>query len=137
MSRILGIGTDLHKMSRFVEIIQRNGPLNTYKTKRFSERILNPVHELPKFQNFQNENNLQECCKLLSISWCIKEAVYKTLDPVDQKNFIMKDWYKINDEIGKPIVKNDDYLKTRKETFLCSLTHDGGFVSSFILRQLN
>lgn len=136
MSRVISIGTDIHQMSRFLIILKRNGPLTTYKTKRFSERILHPIYELPKFQKLLSENNIVECAKLLSISWCVKEAIYKTLDNEDQTEFIMKDWYKTNDNRGRPLIGNTTYMTQKtNEEFLCSLSHDGDLVSSFILRQ--
>lgn len=123
-------------MSRFLGILKRNGPLTTYKTQRFSERILNPLFELPRFRENLSKNNIEECARILSISWCIKEAIYKTLDDEDQRNFIMKDWYKRNDERGRPVIGNVEYSKRKKdEKFLCSISHDGDLVNSFVLRQ--
>lgn len=138
MSRVISIGNDLHQMSRFLNILKRNGSLESYKTKRFSERILNPTFELPKFKKFLENNNIEECAKILSISWSIKESIYKTLDDKDQHEFIMKDWYKTNDERGRPIIGNHNYMSVKRdESFLCSISHDGGFVNTFVLRQSN
>lgn len=134
MSKVIRIGTDIHQLSRFLSILQRNGPLSTYKTKRFSEKILNPKYELPKFEEFRLSNNLEQCAQILSVSWCIKEAIYKTLDDTDQNTFIMNQWYKSNDERGRPIIGCENYNKPNEE-FLCSISHDGDLVSSFILRQ--
>lgn len=136
MSEIISIGTDIHKMSRFLHILKRNGPLTVFKTKRFSERILNAKHELPKFNKYLSMNNTEECARILSVSWSVKEAIYKTLDDEDQRDFRMKDWYKINDERGRPLIYNPIYDALRKkEAFLCSISHDGDLVSSFVLRK--
>lgn len=133
MSRVISIGTDIHQFGRFLSILNRNGPLTAYKTQRFSERILNPVYELPKFEKYRQQNNIAECSRILSISWCVKEAIYKTLDDVDQSNFIMSHWYKINDQRGRPIIGNSN--TTLKDDFLCSVSHDGDLVTAFVLRQ--
>ncbi|AWU76528.1 hypothetical protein CAS74_000473 [Pichia kudriavzevii] len=135
MPKVLGIGTDIHKLSRFFDILKRNGPLDSYKTQRFSERILNPVYELPTFIEYKSKHDIERCARILSISWCVKEAIFKTLDGEDQSNFVMSDWYKTNDLRGRPQVGNDKYLKIKQEEFLCSLSHDGNLVSSFIIRQ--
>lgn len=135
MSKVIRVGTDIHQLSRFVSILQRNGALTAYKTKRFSERILHPTYELPKFEEYRLKNKIEECARILSISWCIKEAIYKTLDDENQNNFVMSEWYKTNDERGRPIIGNESYNRTNEE-FLCSISHDGNMVSSFVLRQL-
>lgn len=133
MSKVISIGTDIHKLNRFLTILQRNGPLETYKTRRFSERILNPTHELPIFETFRLKDDIERCAQILSVSWCVKESIYKTLDDEDQKGFIMNQWYKVNDERGRPKIGCENYK--RKEEFLCSISHDGDLVSSFVLRQ--
>lgn len=138
MSRVLSIGNDIHQMSRFLKILKRNGSLEQFKTKRFSERILNPEFELPKFQEALKNNDIERCAKILSVSWSIKESIYKTLDNNNQRNFVMKDWYKTNDERGRPIIGNKKYLLNNKgEQFLCSISHDGGFINTVVLRQSN
>lgn len=81
-------------------------------------------------------NETEECARILSVSWSVKEAVYKTLDDEDQREFIMKDWYKINDLRGRPLICNPIYESLKKnETFLCTISHDGDLVSSFVLRK--
>lgn len=137
MSSVLRIGTDLHKLGRFTKILKRNGPLNSYKTRRFSERILHPLEELPKFEENLAINNIEKCSQILSGAWCMKEAIYKTLDDADQTNFIMNEWYKGNDSRGRPFIGNDRYLKEHlKEDFQCSVSHDGEYISSVVLRLL-
>lgn len=136
MKSIINIGTDLHKLSRFTEILKRNGPLSAFKTKRFSERVLNKTHEMPLFEKYISMNDIENCSKILSVSWCVKESIYKTLDDADQTNFKMSDWYKINDERGRPIIGNENYkLLHPNEEFICSISHDGGLITSFIIRQ--
>lgn len=131
MSRVLGIGTDLHNMLRFKDILIKNG-LNGFKIQRFGQKVLHPKHELPILLNAIKDNDLNMCNKILSVSWCVKEAIYKTLDPIDQSQFKMSQWYKINDSNGKPIIGVD---RDMKDEFICSLSHDSNFVSAFVLRQ--
>ncbi|ODV84591.1 hypothetical protein CANARDRAFT_176818 [[Candida] arabinofermentans NRRL YB-2248] len=137
MSRIIAIGTDLHKVTRFSEILTRNG-LNSFKTKRLSQKILNPKYELPNFEKNLNENNLNKCVSILSGSWCVKEAIFKTLDFENQKNFKMSDWFKINNLNGLPIIGNENYMKLtlKEEEFLVSISHDGDYIISTVLRQI-
>lgn len=132
MSRVLAVGTDLHSMLRFRGILERGG-LNGFKSKRFGQRVLHPEHELPMFQKAVERADLEACNRILSVSWCVKEAIYKTLDPADQKTFQMARWYKVNDENGRPLVGVEGYA--RNEEFLCSITHDAHLVSAFVLRQ--
>lgn len=132
MPRVLAIGTDLHNMLRFRDIL-KGGGLNGFKTRRFGQRVLHPDHELPIFLKAIEKNDLELCNRILSVSWCVKEAIYKTLDPEDQKEFKMAQWYKINDFNGRPIIANSNYHKN--EEFLCSITHDSDLVSAFVLRQ--
>lgn len=150
MSRILAIGCDLHQLSRVRKIVDRDG-LNSSKIKRLSERILHPKNELVKFNelkesiNLQNTNSardsdriIESCCNILSVSWCCKEAIFKTLDLKDQKTFSFKDWYKINDLNGRPFIYNDNYLKSNEnEEFLLTISHDNDLIISTVLRQLN
>ncbi len=136
MSRVLKIGTDLHKRTRFTTIITKSGGLNTYKTKRLSQRILNPYNELPTFNHLLQSNELEKCSTILSSSWCVKESIYKTLDVLDQRNFKMSDWYKFNDADGRPLIGNDSYFAEKQnEEFLLSLSHDGDYIISTVLRQ--
>ncbi|GMG39437.1 unnamed protein product [Ambrosiozyma monospora] len=136
MPKILGIGTDIHKLTRFHAILTRNGPLASFKTTRFSQRVLNKSHELPKFLKFQEANDLESCAKLLSNSWCVKEAIYKCLDYSDQREFTMSDWFKINDPTGRPVIGNTIYFQSHpNEEILCSLSHDGDYIISSVLRQ--
>lgn len=136
MAEIISIGTDLHKISRFLNILKRNGPLTAFKTRRFSERILNPTHELPTFKKYMLANKTEDCARMLSVSWSVKEAIYKTLDDEDQRKFVMKDWYKINDDRGRPLIGNSTHQSIKEnEVFLCTISHDGDLVNSFVLRK--
>ncbi|GME67491.1 unnamed protein product [[Candida] boidinii] len=149
MSKILAIGCDLHQLSRVRKIVDRDG-LNSSKVKRLSERILHPKNELVKFNELKGSINpqiaktadfnrvIESCCNILSVSWCCKEAVFKTLDSKDQKVFSFKDWYKINDLNGRPFIYNDNYLKSNQnEEFLLTISHDNDLIISTVLRQLN
>ncbi|TID21928.1 hypothetical protein CANINC_003412 [Pichia inconspicua] len=132
MNRVISIGTDLHRFSRVENILKKNGPLISFKTKRFADRVLNPIHEKPLFQTYVQNNDILKCSRLLSTSWCVKEAIYKTLDDVEQANFSMSHWYKISDERGRPIIGNNDSIV--KDKFLCSISHDGDLITAFVLR---
>lgn len=133
MSRIIGIGTDVHHFSRVQNILKRNGQLAAFKTKRFTERILNPTYELPLFHQYAQKNNIEECSRILSTAWCVKEAIYKTLNDAEQASFSMNCWYKINDERGRPVIGNT--LSMMNDEFLCSISHDGDLITAFVLRQ--
>ncbi|ODV63799.1 uncharacterized protein ASCRUDRAFT_98925 [Ascoidea rubescens DSM 1968] len=131
---ILGIGTDLIRLSRFTKIIQKNGLSSNYISK-FSKRILNEKFELIKFDNFKQKNDINMCSKILTSSWSSKEALFKTLDLKDQKLFNFNQWYKINDINGKPIINNLDYIQSYpNEQFLLTLSDDGDYLTSIVLR---
>mgnify|MGYP003363050452 FL=1 len=139
-SKVVAIGSDLHLLGRFKNILRRNGPLTEFKTKRLCQRILNEKHELPLFQKYMRKNDIDSCSNVMAGAWCVKEAIYKCLDSQDQKTFRMAQWWKSHDVNGKPIIKNENYFKTDKgkaEEFFCTISHDGNYIFSIVLRQKN
>lgn len=129
---VRGIGVDIVKVSRFHRI------LNTFtgrnKTiERFGTKVLHPVHEQPQFMQYVRQSDVCSSARLLSGSWCVKEAVFKSLSPAEQARFRFRDWYKINDADGRPVVRNDTY--SPQDEFLVSVSHDGDYVVSYVLRQ--
>lgn len=130
----LGIGVDIIKTNRFKELLLSKGKLNSRFTSRISSRILHPEFELPKFNEFKDNNKLNECISLISGSWASKEAVYKTLDDEYQRQFQFKNWYKYYNEQGKPFIRSDFYKKENEE-FQLSVSHDDGLLVATVLRQ--
>jgi phosphopantetheine--protein transferase-like protein len=134
MSRVLGIGTDLLQVSRIAKIVAKNGIVSA-KTTRFAQRILHHQHELPKFQGYQSSSDTSQAIKLLSGSWCVKEALFKSLSPSSQKTFRMKDWYKYNSSEGIPQIDGIYTTEHPNEEFLISISHDSDLITSTVLRQ--
>lgn len=130
----LGIGVDIIKTNRFKELLLSKGKLNSRFTSRISSRILHPEFELPKFNEFKDNNKLNECISLISGSWASKEAVYKTLDDEYQRQFQFKNWYRYYNEQGKPFIRSDFYKK-KNEEFQLSVSHDDGLLVATVLRQ--
>lgn len=129
MQRILGLGNDLHHMQRFRAILQSK---NEYKITRFSQRVLHPKHELPIFEKSLNGDQRERCAEILSTSWCVKEAIYKTLTDEEQARFRMNQWYKVNSENGRPVIGNDCQVSGN---FMVSISHDMDLVNAVVLRQ--
>lgn len=136
---VKGIGTDLVSVQRFEQLLLKRSANHMFK---FSNRFLNTNYELPFFVQIYNNSNtsdkqrIQLLAQLLSTSWCLKELCYKSLSMEQQRKFRFKEWYKSNDKYGKPLIshenKNGDF---DNDQFLVSLSHDGGFVTSTVLRQ--
>lgn len=136
MSRVLAIGTDIYRLGRFYNILQRNGPLAAFKTKRLCEKILNVEHEMPQFLSLQSKNDTKGCARLMAESWCAKEAVYKCLDSEEQRIFSMNQWWKYHDSNGRPKIGYENYSKDKNEQFLCTVSHDGDYMICTVLRQV-
>ncbi|KAG7696325.1 hypothetical protein KL930_003351 [Ogataea haglerorum] len=128
---VIAVGTDLHRIGRFAAILARHG-LASPHVHRLAARVLHPDRELPGFVRACQQSQLDKCTRALAHSWCVKEALYKTLDTPDQATFAMRHWYKYNHANGRPHVASDSYA--RHERFLVSLSHDGDYVSSVVVR---
>ncbi|CDK27918.1 unnamed protein product [Kuraishia capsulata CBS 1993] len=141
MSRIRGLGTDILHVSRIEKIFKR-GPepfsISKHVTK-LAERVLNPHKELPVFQDYRNQNTdsgFRECVRLFATSWASKEAVYKCLDPAEQRKFSMAHWYKQNDQHGRPFIIGPQYSKIHPmDKFLLSVSHDADLVTATVIRS--
>lgn len=115
---ILGIGHDIANLSRFTRLLHNS---------RLHQRILHPVHEYPYFQTLPEHKR----AVYLASAWSIKEAVFKSLPSEMQKGFTFKEWYRFKNPDGRPGVAWDH----GKPKFWVSLSHDGDYVSSFIIRE--
>ncbi|ODV95247.1 hypothetical protein PACTADRAFT_49995 [Pachysolen tannophilus NRRL Y-2460] len=120
-------------------VASQGGFTNSAMIKMLSSLNANMDNEFVRsIEQMREDTNFKHCVSLLSTSWCLKEALYKVLDPNFQKSgFNFKDWYKINDlDTGKPILIGETYTsKHANEEFLISLSHDGDYVYSVVLRQ--
>ncbi|ODV77436.1 4'-phosphopantetheinyl transferase [Suhomyces tanzawaensis NRRL Y-17324] len=123
----LGIGVDVVHTPRFQRILARNDDY----VARFMARILHPS-ERPRFVESPPAQQINQ----LSGAWAAKEALFKTLDPVDQKRFQFNQWYRHYNPQGKPFIRNDHY-QHKDEEFLLSVSHDGEVLVANVLRQKN
>lgn len=132
---VLGIGVDIVKISRFNLILTKNGGVNGGTVSdRFIRRVLHPK-ELVEYEKLRQNDSIEPHVRYVAGSWAAKEAIFKTLDPRDQKIFQFKDWYRYKDQYGKPQIWSDDY--SRKEQFLLSISHDGDSLIANVLRQVS
>jgi len=124
---VVGIGIDVIKASRFEKLLKA-------KTSSFAERlckrILHPTKELPRFHKMNTDRQVQ----FLTGSWAAKEALFKTLQQDEQNEFNFNEWYRFNDETGKPFIWNDKYDPNCEE-FHLSISHDDSLVVATVLRQ--
>ncbi|EGW31015.1 uncharacterized protein SPAPADRAFT_141867 [Spathaspora passalidarum NRRL Y-27907] len=123
---VLGIGADILQSTRIARLLTKSPSF----VSKFSKRILHPTYEYPKLEKLAQSQQVQ----YLSGAWCAKEAVFKTLDLPDQKQFEFKSWYRYYDSNGKPYIKNDMY-KHSDEEFHLSISHDDSIVMATVLRQ--
>jgi phosphopantetheinyl transferase (holo-ACP synthase) len=90
--RIIGVGTDLAKLSRFVRhatlpttsllAIKSTYALNTIsQTFTLARRILKPGREMEEYERLMDEDARK---RYLAARWCAKEAVYKALYPCNK-----------------------------------------------------
>lgn len=119
---ILGLGTDIAYIPRFASILVTKHPKYV---ARLAQRVLHPKYELPAFQelydstHFQKplpeaesvnlkgkaggncnvqagQESVQKAAQYLAARWAVKEALYKSLDPIDQLHCRFNHWYKTN-----------------------------------------
>ncbi|KAI5950808.1 hypothetical protein KGF54_003882 [Candida jiufengensis] len=123
----LGIGIDIINSLRFSKLLTTKS--STF-TSRLCDRILNPIHEIPKFKTLTSERQVQ----YITGSWAAKEALFKTLGPEDQKQFNFNQWYRYHDSYGKPFIWSDSY-DGKDEEFHLSISHDESLIVATVLRQ--
>ncbi|CAI5757286.1 unnamed protein product [Candida verbasci] len=124
LSYTIGIGIDIINITRFERLLEKGGTF----TNRLSKRILHP-NELLKFNKLNGKRKIE----FITGSWASKEALFKTLDIEDQKQFNFNQWYRSYNNHGKPFIWNDAYFKN--EEFHLSLSHDSSFIIATVLRQ--
>lgn len=131
---LISIGTDILNASRMETKLLRQWGKPQFD--RFSSRILHPQRELPQFHDLYKtagprSSEFSEMVRLISNSWCCKEAVFKCLTKEEQIVFSMRDWYKGNTPEGRPFIKNEKF----QDNFMVTLSHDGDFLVSFVARM--
>lgn len=125
---IRGLGVDLVDLLRFQRIFTRDKKY----IDRFTTRILHP-HELDKLKHLRDNTTR---IRYVAGSWASKEAVFKTLDLTDQKSFAFNQWYRFNDENGKPHITSQLYCQNNNDDqFLLSISHDKNMLIATVIRQ--
>jgi phosphopantetheine--protein transferase-like protein len=151
VAMILGIGHDIVHLPRFVTFLRTR---SARRVKRLAQRVLHPVYEQPQFnaafaaakseENNTPSNELVRAAHLLANAWACKEALYKALDETDQPHCQFNAWYKhklnnnnkTNSTSGKPAIACDAYAATHPaETFWLSVSHDGDYLTAFVVRE--
>lgn len=135
VTNTIALGVDVIRISRFGDMIHKRG-IDSLFVDKLSSRILHNTHELPAFRGLIGKNDFSGSIRYLAGNWAMKEAIYKTLDPEDQGQFLFNQWFKLYDERGKPTISNEEYHKQRKEEeFLLSISHDEDVLMASVLRQ--
>lgn len=119
---VLGIGIDLIKILRISRILTLKGD----RAGRFCRRVLHQK-ELDVLRSLSPSAS----ATYVAGSWAAKEALFKTIDPVDQKNFQFNQWYRTSVH-QKPAIFFDG---VRNDQFLLSILHDGDHLVATVLRQ--
>lgn len=134
MSKILGVGIDIVKISRFDRLLNSKKVNGSSFVLRLATRLLNEKHEYGRFLKLRESRNIVNEAKYLAGAWATKEALFKCLDPEDQKAFEFRQWYRFYDEQGKPHVQCDSYNKDN-EQFHLSISHDEDHLIAYVLRE--
>lgn len=127
---ILGIGNDIVKILRFLNILKKHGVSGKY-TGRLARRILHE-EEILRFNRIAKTGSLVQAGRFLAGSWATKEAIFKSLDTIRQKRFVFSEWRKENDESGRPQVKGG----LSNEKFWLSISHDGDYLTAVVVREV-
>lgn len=118
---VKAIGVDIVKVLRIAKILQSS------RKDRFLRRVLHEeerllLGQLPSFKKL---------LEYIAGSWAAKEAVFKTLDTVDQKQFQFKDWCRYKKD-GKPYIRRDP--PDMRSEFLLLISHDEDHLIAMVLR---
>lgn len=150
---ILGLGNDVAHLPRFVALLKTR---HSARIDRLAARILHPTHEAPKFHGLlkattsdaDSDARVHAAARFLATAWATKEALYKTLDAVDQARCRFSHWHKAavppvvaptahnSDRFRKPAIVNEKYARTHtQERFHLSISHDGDYVFATVIRE--
>lgn len=138
---ILGVGHDLAYLPRFVELLRTRSPR---RIARLSTRILHPTRERPRFDaalanatgDTDTEGSTAGAAKVLATAWSCKEALFKSLDAHAQRHCRFNEWYRAHSSEGRPLIANEQYMAANPhERFHLSVSHDGEYVSAFVVRS--
>lgn len=129
---ILGIGHDLAHVPRFLNLLTTRQPA---RIARLAQRILHPEHELARFKAASTP---AAAALYLATTWACKEAVFKALAPNEQPNCRFNEWYKGREQHGGPLLVPPVGYQERNgtEKIMVSVSHDGEYVSAFVVRCL-
>lgn len=123
---IAGIGVDLATISRVARVHSRFG-------ERFARRFL---HE-SEWVHYRN-HAAQE--RFLAKRFAVKEAAVKALGTGERDGVLLKDFYLINDALGKPHLHVSGVAKQRCSDlgisgFWVSLSDEGDTVAAFVVLE--
>src|SRR5688572_28360110 len=97
MNRIMGIGIDMTRISRFHRLIEK-----------YEERFVYKTLHLKEVEQYKSVSDLQQKSRFLASRWAFKEALVKA---TGNKAIIFSSVYIEKDVRGKP------YLKIDKESY--------------------
>lgn len=114
------LGVDLIKVLRIGTLLSK--PIGY----RFLQRVLHPS-EICHIESLSEDNRVL----YVAGCWATKEAIFKSLNSIDQRSFAFNKWYRYL-ENGRPLIGCD---KPTLDEFQLSISHDGGFVLATVVRQ--
>lgn len=120
---VVGLGVDIIRILRFSRLLQ--------KDKVFVDRLCSRILHNSEYEGFHKLESLS-ASRYLAGSWAAKEALFKTLDEHDQKNFQFCQWFR-HYQGKKPFILKDGYRSD--EQFHLSISHDGDVLVATVLRQ--
>ncbi|KAK9447903.1 4'-phosphopantetheinyl transferase [Limtongia smithiae] len=118
------VGVDILHIPRIADVLART----PFSARRFPTRVLH-AYELARY-NALREKSPEAATLFVARCWAIKEAVFKTLDDVEQREFAFKSWRTITNTHPRPVAVHD----SGSGDFLVSVSHDGEYLVAFVSR---
>ncbi len=106
---IIGTGIDLVHIPRIEQVFAKRGD-------RFARHVLHEK-EYPEFENTRHPG------RLLAKRFAVKEAATKALGTGQAQDVLLRHFYVLHNEHGKPILHADDQAKLRCETLGINAMH--------------
>jgi holo-[acyl-carrier protein] synthase len=125
---IHGIGVDIVTVSRVEKVYQRFGD-------RFVKRFLHP-------QEITQLANRTHAVPFLAKRFAVKEAAVKALGTGERNGVLLRDFYVLHDELGKPLLQVSGEAKKRSEKLGISAMHvslsdEGDKVVAFVILEIS
>ncbi len=123
---IIGTGIDLVEISRIEDVLSK-------RSDRFIRHVLHEA-ELPAFEESRRKGSM------LAKRFAVKEAATKALGTGQAQNVLLRHFYVLHNELGKPELHADDEAKIQCEklgvnAMHVSISDEGGFAIAQVILE--